>query len=151
MKKKLFYLKLMFLTLMSVQMNAQEVLDQSNPIFNASTDFTTVISYQTFQAGLTGFLSQVKLKMSGTGQATISITATNASGVPVGSNLTSQVVNVAIGNGITDVIFANPILITAGTKYAIKIEKNGSYFMYHHNFSDTYANGSAFSLSLIHI
>ena len=48
MKKKLFYLKLMFLTLISVQMNAQEVLDQSQTISNQTTRSGQFFKYRIY-------------------------------------------------------------------------------------------------------
>ena len=128
MKKKLFYLKLMFLTLWSVQMNAQDVLDQDNGNFNTQPNVSGTY-YQTFQAGLSGALSKITLGAYAVdgNSILVSITATDASGVPTGPDLTSETVFLSTSFAFYDVVFTNPILVTAGTKYAIKLYKETSY------------------------
>jgi hypothetical protein len=138
MIKKLFYLKLMFLTLLSVQMNAQETLDQQQPLQafgeNANLNnpvYETTAFYQTFQAGISGLLTKVDLAIQ-TGLTTntfvISITATDSNGAPTGPDLSSTTVTNSLS--YTTILFNNPTLVLAGTKYAIKVSLTSQLFIY---------------------
>lgn len=125
MKKKLFYLKLMFLILLSVQMNAQLELDQEHNVDNILVTTDSKPMFQTFTAGITGLLKKVTLRYTGPANVTtamVAITNTNASGTPINTPLTSEIINIQNVNTLNvDIIFTNPITVTAGTKYAIRL------------------------------
>jgi hypothetical protein len=114
---------------------AAEVVDQSQPNFNHSTDispgFGTSDSYaQTFTPGGSGILDQVDLGLGldcagcASGVLNVGIYATDGSGFPTGAALGTGTVspsNPSLGVGCCTLITVpiSPVSVSAGTKYAI--------------------------------
>ena len=106
---------------------AKPSLDQSNvQVSNSGFAFSsTAWAGQTFTAGVSGQLTRIDADLFCSGctgttpNLTVSIRATNASGVPTGADLASATLTGFSGSGFFPVTFASPATITAGTKYAI--------------------------------
>jgi hypothetical protein len=106
------------------------VLDQSNPPDPPpacgadawANDTAADWSAQTFTAGMTGSLTNVDVSLFGSNPSfVLAITPVDASGAPVvGSPLASQAMTRAPGpTSVSDVLFATPAWVVAGTQYAI--------------------------------
>jgi len=114
---------------------AAEVLDQSQPNFNASTDISSGFGEswswaQTFTPGRSGTLDQVDLGLGvdacgagcPSGVLNVAIFATDASGFPTGAALgtgTASPSALGVGAGCCVTVALTPVSVSAGTKYAI--------------------------------
>lgn len=150
MYKKLYFLKIVICLIFYNFSFAQETLDQSNVntsagsgINTSATDMSMSI-YQTFRAGLSGPLTKVSCKIYYIGNINISIMATDSNGLPTGPKLCQvDVPYTSDPSGFINGIFSNPINVTAGTSYAIKLEKNAFYNVNYSN-TDAYINGAMY-------
>jgi len=102
-------------------------LDQSNVQVsdNGFAFSSTAWAGQTFTAGVSGQLTQLDADLFCSGctgttpNLTVSIRATNVSGVPTGADLASATLTGFSGSGYFAVTFGSPATVVAGTKYAI--------------------------------
>lgn len=147
--------------------NIWSVADRVSQKLNSGYGFTYGASWssQTFTPTTTHTISSVALQLSRVGSpgtVTVSIRATDVSGHPTGSDLTSGTID---GNSLpvsslfgswksfnqwTNIRFSSSILLTASTKYAIVVNasagdiNNGVYwFVMTSVGSDTYTGGNA--------
>lgn len=114
---------------------AAEVLDQSQPNFNTSTDISPAAGQswsfaQTFTPGTSGTLDQVDLGLGvdacgagcPSGVLNVAIYATDASGFPTGAALGTGTVSpsaLGIGAACCVTVAITPVSVSAGTTYAI--------------------------------
>jgi hypothetical protein len=91
---------------------------------------------QTFVAGMTGKLAHVELPGSNNagGSTTLHIRATNASGVPTGSDLPGGSSTILCGKAFK---FSSGPTLTAGSRYALVIDNTGGSFSWGYSSSAT--------------
>jgi hypothetical protein len=135
--------------------HAQPSLDQSNIGNNTSKSIVDNLQscLQTFVAGVSGTLSQVKVDIE-TQNCPYPLTCSIIDGIPGSPVIVTESINVPINTGRTlySVNFVSPPSLTAGNTYTIYLSANcisgpGQSIFWYKSVTNAYPNGQAYVMS----